>query len=134
LTLSPALSALLLKPATGKKTLLTPFYRIFNRVFGAGTNGYISLAGFFVRKLIVGVALVGVIMFLAVRLIGRIPQGFVPEEDQGYMYAGVQLPDSASLQRTEATMRRMEKIVMETPGVEFCTAISGYSMLSGVQN
>ena len=52
LTLSPALAALLLKPATGKKTLLTPFYRGFNKVFGAGTNAYVSLAGFLVRKLV----------------------------------------------------------------------------------
>ncbi len=62
------------------------------------------------------------------------PGGFLPEEDQGYMYAGVQLPDAASLQRTEAAVRQMEKIIMATPGVEFCTAITGYSMLSGVTN
>jgi HAE1 family hydrophobic/amphiphilic exporter-1 len=65
---------------------------------------------------------------------GKVPGGFLPEEDQGYMYAGVQLPDAASLQRTEAAVRQMEKIIMATPGVEFCTAISGYSMLSGVTN
>jgi HAE1 family hydrophobic/amphiphilic exporter-1 len=65
---------------------------------------------------------------------GKVPGGFLPEEDQGYMYAGVQLPDSASLQRTEAAVSQMEKIILATPGVEFCTAISGYSMLSGVTN
>jgi HAE1 family hydrophobic/amphiphilic exporter-1 len=76
-----------------------------------------------------------VIMMAGIGLIGgRVPGGFLPEEDQGYMYAGVQLPDSASLQRTEATIDQMDKIVMATPGVEYCTAISGFSMLSGVSN
>jgi len=74
-------------------------------------------------------------MTLGTGLIGsRVPGGFLPEEDQGYMYAGVQLPDAASLQRTEATMRILEKILMNTPGVEYCTAVSGYSMLSGIIN
>ena len=76
-----------------------------------------------------------VVMTVGTGLIGgKVPGGFLPEEDQGYMYAGVQLPDAASLQRTEVAVRQMEKIIMATPGVEFCTAISGYSMLSGVTN
>jgi HAE1 family hydrophobic/amphiphilic exporter-1 len=64
----------------------------------------------------------------------RVPGGFLPEEDQGYLYAGVQLPDAASLQRTDDATRELEKIIMETPGVQYCTTVVGYSMLSGVTN
>jgi hydrophobe/amphiphile efflux-1 (HAE1) family protein len=130
LTLSPALAALLLKPATGKKTLLTPFYRIFNRAFGAGTNGYISLAGFFVRKLIVSVVLVGGIVFLTVRLVGRIPQGFIPEEDQGYLMVNAMLPDASSLERSDAVMRKVEAILAANEGVEGYNTITGFSLLT----
>jgi hydrophobic/amphiphilic exporter-1 (mainly G- bacteria), HAE1 family len=130
LTLSPALSALLLKPATGKKTLLTPFYRIFNRAFGAGTNGYISVAGFFARKMIVGVVLVGGIMFLGVRLMGRIPQGFIPEEDQGYLMVNAMLPDASSLERSDAVMRKAEAILAANEGVEGYNTITGFSLLT----
>jgi len=130
LTLSPALAALLLKPATGKKTLLTPFYRIFNRAFGAGTNGYISLAGFLTRKLIVGVVLVGGIAFLGVRLMGRIPQGFIPEEDQGYIMVNGMLPDASSLERSDAVMRKAEAILAANEGVEGYNTITGFSLLT----
>jgi HAE1 family hydrophobic/amphiphilic exporter-1 len=130
LTLSPALAALLLKPATGKKTLLTPFYRIFNRAFGAGTNGYISVAGFFARKMIVGVLLVGGISFLAVRLIGRVPQGFIPEEDQGYLMVNAMLPDASSLERSDAVMRKAEAILAANEGVEGYNTITGFSLLT----
>src|SRR6478672_11455315 len=85
LTLSRALAALLLKPPTGKKTLLTPFYNGFNKVFGVATNGYISFTSILVRKFVIGLVLIGVLSFLAVRLVGRIPGGFVPDEEQGYL-------------------------------------------------
>ena len=112
LTLSPALAAMLLKKPTGKKTLLTPFYNGFNRMFGAGTNGYIGFAGFFVRKLIVSVVLMGVIVFLTVRVDRpRSRAGFVPEEDQGYIMVNTLLPDASSLERTDAVMRKAEAIL-----------------------
>jgi HAE1 family hydrophobic/amphiphilic exporter-1 len=131
LTLSPALAALLLKPATGKKTLLTPFYRVFNKAFGKGTDVYITFAGFLARKLVVSVALIGVLIFLTVTLIGRIPGGFVPEEDQGYLLVNAMLPDASSLQRTDAVMTRVEKILHENEGVEGYNTISGFSLITG---
>ncbi len=131
LTLSPALAALLLKPATGKKTLLTPFYRGFNKAFGAGTNAYVGLAGFLVRKLVVTVALVGVFVFLTIRLVDRIPGGFVPEEDQGYILVNAALPDASSLERTDAAMRRIEKILAENEGVKGYNTITGFSLITG---
>jgi hydrophobic/amphiphilic exporter-1 (mainly G- bacteria), HAE1 family len=131
LTLSPALSALLLKPATGKKTLLTPFYRGFNKAFGAGTNAYVTFAGFLVRKLVVSVALVGIFVFVTVRLVDRIPGGFVPEEDQGYILVNAILPDASSLERSDAVMRKVEKILAENEGVKGYNTVTGFSLLTG---
>ena len=131
LTLSPALSALLLKAPTGKKTLLTPFYRGFNRAFGAGTNAYLGLAGFLVRKLVVSVVLIGGLVFLTIRFVDRIPGGFVPEEDQGYLLVNAMLPDASSLERTDTVMRKIEKILAENEGVEGYNTISGFSLLTG---
>jgi HAE1 family hydrophobic/amphiphilic exporter-1 len=134
LTLSPALSALILKPKKAGRGPLSKFYGWFNRVFGRATNGYVRVCGVAIRKMAISLLLL-VVMTVGTGLIGgKVPGGFLPEEDQGYMYGNVQLPDSASLQRTEAAVSQMEKIIMATPGVEFCTAISGYSMLSGVTN
>ena len=109
LTLSPALSALLLKPPTGKKTLLTPFYRGFNKAFGAGTNAYLGVAGFLVRKLVVSIVLIGGLVFLTIGFVNRIPGGFLPEEDQGYILVNAMLPDASSLQRTDVVMRKVEQ-------------------------
>jgi HAE1 family hydrophobic/amphiphilic exporter-1 len=130
LTLSPALAALLLKKPTGKKTLLTPFYNGFNRMFGAGTNGYVRFASFFVRKMIVSLVLMGVLVFLTVRIVSRLPSGFVPEEDQGYIMVNTLLPDAASLERTDAVMRKAEAILGRTEGIEGYNTITGYSLLT----
>ena len=89
LTLSPALAAMLLKKPTGKPTLLTPFYNWFNRVFGRITNGYVSFAGILARKMFRSLAFIGVLVYVTVVLVRRIPGGFVPEEDQGYLLVNV---------------------------------------------
>jgi len=134
LTLSPALCAMILRPKKAGRGPLAKFYGWFNRVFGSATNGYVRVCGGAIRKMAISLLLL-VVMTVGTGLIGgRVPGGFLPEEDQGYMYAGIQLPDAASLQRTEAAAMQMEKIIMATPGVEFCTTVSGYSMLSGVTN
>jgi HAE1 family hydrophobic/amphiphilic exporter-1 len=134
LTLSPALCSLILKPKKKTRGPLGAFYRGFNTMFGKATNGYVTLCGWFIRKFVISLLLL-VIMTGAIGVIGKqVPGGFLPEEDQGYLYAGVQLPDAASLQRTDAATRDLEKIIMETPGVQYCTTVVGYSMLSGVTN
>jgi HAE1 family hydrophobic/amphiphilic exporter-1 len=134
LTLSPALSSLILKPKKQARGPLGAFYRWFNNVFGRATNGYVKWCGFFIRKFVISLILLAV-MTGAIGVIGKqVPGGFLPEEDQGYLYAGVQLPNAASLQRTNAACAAVEKILMETPGVEYVTTVSGYSMLSGVSN
>ena len=130
LTLSPALSAMLLKPPTGKRTLLTPFYNVFNKVFGRTTDAYVSFAGILIRKMFRSLAFVAVLMFAIVMLVRHIPGGFVPEEDQGYIMVNAQLPDAASLERTDAVMRKAEAILEKHGAVEGFNTISGYSLLT----
>ena len=131
LTLSPALSALLLKKPTGKKTLLTPFYNGFNKVFGWSTDRYVSFAGVLTRKMVRSMAFIGILMFATVMLVNRIPAGFVPEEDQGYVLINAQLPDAASLERTDAVMKKVEKVLEAHEAVEGFNTISGFSLLTG---
>ena len=102
LTLSPALASLLLKPKGGKRSFLQPFYDGFNKVFDRFTGGYMSITTILVRKLFRSAVLVGVFAVLAVVIAGRIPGGFIPDEDNGYFLAAVQLPDASSLERTDA--------------------------------
>jgi HAE1 family hydrophobic/amphiphilic exporter-1 len=130
LTLSPALSALLLKPAGGPPGPLAPFYAAFNRVFGRITDGYTGVTGLLVRKAARSVVLVGVVIAVTALLAMRLPTGFVPEEDQGYLLINAQLPDAASLQRTDAVSRKIEAILAGTKGIKSYTSVVGYSLLS----
>ncbi len=134
LTLSPALSCLILKPKKQARGPLGAFYRGFNNVFGKATNGYVTLCGFFIRKFAISLLLLLLITFGTGLVAKLVPGGFLPEEDQGYFYAGVQLPDAASLQRTDQAAVELEKMILETPGVAYCTTVVGYSMLSGISN
>ena len=134
LTLTPALSAMLLKPKKESRGPLSRFYRWFNEVFGRTTNGYVGWCGTFIRKAGMSLIFLALVAGLAGLLGGRLPGGFLPEEDQGYLYAGVQLPDASSLQRTSEVCRQIEAIMEKTPGVEYATSVIGYSMLSGVTN
>jgi HAE1 family hydrophobic/amphiphilic exporter-1 len=132
LTLSPALAGLLLKPIDpNKRSLLTPFYNGFNRVFGWVTDRYVGFAGVLVRKMFRGLAFMGVLAYVIVMLGQRIPGGFVPEEDQGYLLVNTLLPDAASLERTDAVMRKVEKILEEHDAIEGFNTISGFSLVTG---
>jgi hydrophobic/amphiphilic exporter-1 (mainly G- bacteria), HAE1 family len=131
LSLSPALAALLLKPKGRSRTLLSPLFDRFNRGFEKVTAGYVGLSGILIRRLLLsGLALLTVIG-VAVFLGRRLPTSFLPEEDQGFLLLQAQLPDGASLQRTDAVTRKMEEIVKATPGVAHYVSISGFSLLSG---
>ena len=133
LSLSPALAALLLKPQKAHGPL-AGFFGWFNRMFGRVTNGYVGFSGVLVRKAgfsLVFLALVG----LAAVLTGRhLPASFLPEEDQGYVMAALQLPDAASLQRTSVAAAKVEDVMLNTPGVEGCLAVVGFNLLSQVAN
>src|SRR6186713_328077 len=130
LTLSPALAAMLLKAPTGKKTLLTPFYNGFNKAFGAGTGVYVSFSAILIRKMFRSLAFIGILIYVTVVLVQQIPGGFVPEEDQGYIMVNAQLPDAASLERTDAAMKKAEKVLAENEAIEGFNTISGYSLLT----
>ena len=134
LSLSPALSALLLRPRKESRGPLGMFFRWFNRVFGRTTDGYVSMCGSLIRKAGVSMLLLLGVAVLAGWFGSRLPQGFLPDEDQGYVFAGLQLPNAASLQRNDDASRKIEEMIMKTPGVHAVTAVLGFSMLSGAQN
>ena len=131
LTLSPALSALMLKAPTGKKTLLTPFYGWFNRVFGRGTDAYVSFTSILVRKMVRSLVFIGVLTLLIGGLVSRVPAGFIPEEDQGYLLAQVNLPDASSLERTDLVMKKAEAILKANEAIEGYNTVTGYSLITG---
>jgi len=134
LTLSPALCSILLRPKEESRGPLGRFYRWFNRVFGRTTEGYVKLSRAVIRKAVIGFVILAV-MSGAIYFLGqRIPGGFLPEEDQGYVYAVIQLPNAASLQRTAEASREAERIILNTPGVEYCTSVIGFNLLSYVRN
>src|SRR6187399_864207 len=131
LTLSPALSAMLLKPSSGKKSILTPFYNGFNKVFGITTDAYVSFTAILVRKMFRSLAFIGVLVYAIVVLVKQIPGGFVPEEDQGYILINALLPDAASLERTDAVMKKGEAIMAANNAIEGYNTITGFSLLTG---
>jgi HAE1 family hydrophobic/amphiphilic exporter-1 len=134
LSLSPALCALLLKPKKKGTGPLQKFYDWFNRIFGRATDGYVGICGAAMRKSKVSLLLLLGVTVLAGISGKSIPTAFLPDEDQGFIFAGIQLPDAASLQRTSEVARQAEEIITKTPGVKYCSSIIGYSMLSQVQN
>ena len=134
LTLSPALGALLLRPKKEGKGPLARFFRAFNTAFGKATNGYGSVCASLMRKLIISLALILLIGLAGGGIGAKMPSGFIPEEDQGYLFGVVQLPRASSLQQTDATSREIESILLKTPGVEYVTSIVGFNLLSSVQS
>src|SRR5213083_2713104 len=132
LTLSPALSALLLRPKREMRGPLGWFFRGFNRVFERVMGGYLDGSRILIRKAAFAILLL-LVAAAASGLIGiRLPGGFVPEEDQGYFYVNAQLPLAASLERTAGVMDKVDGILKDTPGVKYYTGVSGYSLLSAV--
>jgi len=133
LTLSPALAALLLKPKEESHGLLRRFFDWFNRMFERATEGYVGWSAVLVKKTGVVVVLLLVFAVAAGFFANRVPSSFLPDEDQGYAYVNVQLPNGSSLERTTAVSKDVEKILMDTPGVEHVTCFVGFSLLSFVR-
>jgi hydrophobic/amphiphilic exporter-1 (mainly G- bacteria), HAE1 family len=133
LSLSPALAALLLKPKTTSGGLLKGFFNWFNRSFTSVTNAYVRLCGVLIRKS--AIALILLVAFAAAAgLFGsKIPSSFLPDEDQGYLYINLQLPNAASLQRTDEVATKIEEALAKTPGVQYTTSVIGFSLLSFVR-
>ena len=134
LSLSPALSALLLRPRKKTRGPLGWFYDRFNRVFGSATHGYVNWSRAAIRKAVLSFALLLVLALGAGFFGKRLPSGFLPEEDQGYVYLALQLPDASSLERTDQVCHKIEDFLKQTPGVQYTTSVIGFSLLSLVQN
>ncbi|MDR3737078.1 MAG: efflux RND transporter permease subunit, partial [Acidobacteriaceae bacterium] len=136
LTLSPALAALLLKPRPeGRKmSLLQRGFSRFERYFGKTTDAFVHLSRVLIHKsslAMLALILVGVAAFY----LGRgLPGGFIPTEDQGYMFLALQLPDGASAQRTDIAQQKISDALLKTPGVEGVIAVTNFSLLTQVQS
>ena len=132
LTLSPALSAMLLRPpGEAKKSVFDGFFAVFNRGFEVVADRFMGVTEFFTTRLARTGVLLGALVLAMLLLFRIVPAGFVPEEDQGYLLGALSLPDAASLQRTEEVIKDVEKIVMGLSAVENVVTIAGFSLVSG---
>jgi HAE1 family hydrophobic/amphiphilic exporter-1 len=136
LTLSPALAALLLKPKSDKKKdgLLGRGFGVFNKFFGRTTESFVHTSSVLIHKswlAMLGIVAIGV---CAVLIGGKLPGGFLPTEDQGYMFLAIQLPDGASAQRTDAAQQKITAALLKTPGVSGVIAVTNFSLLTQVQS
>jgi len=136
LTLSPALAAVLLKPKdpTRHAGPLQRFFNRFNILFKKTTDKYVTTSGVLIHKSGMTMLVLVGITILAVVLGGRLPTGFLPQEDQGYLFVAMQLPDAASLQRTDAAVQRVSKALLETPGIAGVVGVDGFSLLTQTQS
>ncbi|WP_422924279.1 efflux RND transporter permease subunit [Singulisphaera sp. PoT] len=137
LTLSPALAAILLKRRGGKRDPLTWLldmvlgivFRLFNKGFEAGTAAYAWMIGRLLRLSFLVLIGYGGLLVLTYFVFTKAPIGFVPQQDQGRLIVNVQVPDSSSLQRTQAALAAVDKIARKTPGVAHTVVIAGLSFL-----
>ncbi len=135
LSLSPALCALLLRPRKeGSGGPLGRFYDAFNRMFRRATNGYVGVSRVLIHKSVFGLLLLLAFAGAAGLFGHRLASAFLPEEDQGYVYVQLQLPNASSLQRTAAAAAKVEDVLTHTPGVKSCTSVIGFNLFSTVYN
>ena len=130
LTLSPALGGLLLRPKKETCGLLASFFGWFNRVFASGSNFYLRASGGLIRKSAVAVLALAGFAIAGGFFAKVLPSSFLPDEDQGYMYIQMQLPEAASIQATAEAAAVVEGVLKSTPGVKYCTSVVGFSLLS----
>ncbi len=137
LTLSPALCALLLKPRHEQRDWLARvldfafgwFFRLFNATFAVSAAAYTRAVGKLLRLSALVLLVYGGLLYLTGWSVERVPTGFIPNQDQGYVYAVVQLPDSSSLKRTEQAMARVDQVIRSTPGVAHTLRTAGMSFV-----
>ncbi|HEV7507879.1 MAG TPA: multidrug efflux RND transporter permease subunit [Thermoanaerobaculia bacterium] len=134
LSLSPALSALLLRPRKESRGFLARGFGLFNRGFEKGKNAYIGASAFLIRKVVIALVILLGFGLLAGGLGKKVPSSFLPDEDYGYFYLDVRLPDASSLQRTDAVCRKVETILGQTKGVRYYNTVAGFSLLSYVSS
>ena len=130
LSLSPALCSLLLKPSHESKGFLHTVFGGFNRIFEKATNRYVGISGALIRKMFISLTLLAAVAGTALLVGSHLPSGFLPTEDQGFFYLNIQLPDAASLQRTDAFTREVETVLKHTNGIQYYSTIVGSSLLT----
>ena len=134
LTLSPALSALLLKPKGTKKSLLQPFYDLFNRCYDAVANGFAKCCGFLCRRLYISIPLLAVVCSAVIPVSKQVPGGFLPTEDQGFLISGLIMTPRVSMQRLSDQATTVEQVLNGEPAVKNYVTILGTNIASGVQS
>jgi HAE1 family hydrophobic/amphiphilic exporter-1 len=112
---------------------LQRFFDVFNRLFERATEGYGHWSGRLLQKSVLTLVLLVAAGAAGMFFAGRVPSSFLPDEDQGYLYVNMQLPNSASLGRTTDAAAQVEKILAGMPGVEYTTSVVGFSLLSFVR-
>jgi hydrophobic/amphiphilic exporter-1 (mainly G- bacteria), HAE1 family len=132
LTLSPALSAMLLRPRKQSKGWLARVFGAVNRGLERTTRGYVSLSHGLIRKPLIAIAILLIFALATAALGRRLPSSFLPEEDYGYFLLNVQLPPAASLDRTDAVTRKVDALLQQTEGVVNYNTIVGFSLLTRV--
>ena len=130
LTLSPALGALILRPKEQSHGLMSRFFAWFNRVFATGTNFYIRMSGGLIRKSAVALVAVAGFAVAGIFFAKVLPSSFLPDEDQGFMYISMQLPEASSIQSTSRAAAVVEDVLKSTPGVKYYSTSIGFSLLS----
>ena len=131
LSLSPALSAMLLKPHGPKRGALEYLFGPFNRAFLWTTNRYLAGVGMMIRRSALALLALGAFWFAGGWLFHKLPAGFLPEEDQGAFFISVRLPDGASMDRTDAATRKIEQAVQKIPGVQKTFVFGGLDIATG---
>ncbi|AMV27067.1 Efflux pump membrane transporter BepE [Gemmata sp. SH-PL17] len=137
LTLSPALAAILMRKREGSRDYLTRgldftlgwFFRLFNNGFEFGTRMYTATVGWLLRLSLIVLVLYGGLLVATYWVFQKAPTGFVPDQDQGRLIVSIQLPDSASLERTQEIMARVDQLALNTPGVQHTASAAGMSLL-----
>ena len=133
LTLSPALSALMLRSKSGHKSLLTPFYNAFNKVYDRVASLFATACGFLCRRLRISMSLLGLLFVAIIPTSKYVPGGFLPAEDQGFLLAGVVMKPGVSMQRLAEQTPIVEKVFLSDPAVDSCTTVEGMNLIIGVE-
>ena len=130
LTLSPALAGMLLRPSPETRNR---FFTKFNDWFDVATGKYMGAVKFLVRRTGLVLAVFAGLMVAMIASFSMVPAGFIPDEDQGYFFVNLELPDGSSMERTGEVLDRINLVLQNTPGMQNYITIGGYSFLTGVQ-
>ena len=133
LTLSPALASLMLKPKSEHRSVLSPFYDAFNKVYDRMAAGFGAACGLMCRRLWLSMPLLAALGLAIVPVANKVPGGFLPDEDQGFLMAGVIMKPGVSLQRLTEQTVTAEEVIMNDPATDVVVSVIGMNLVMGVQ-